>query len=312
MIRRILVGILSIGCMTATERAAAQDRPGPGVPLVLAEERARRVSDLRYELHFTVPSELTERVEGQATIRFRLADATRPLAFDFAASGPVRAASLHQEIPIDVGSEHVLVAPAHLREGENAISFRFTAGDAALNRNPDFMYTLFVPARARLAFPCFDQPDLKARSTRCRSTFQPDGRRWQTRPRSNASRETERPPSVFRNPIRFPLTFSPLPPGAFRSRPPNETADGSACSTAKPTRPKWPGTETRSSISTRRRSPGSSSTPPSNIHSGSSISCSFRRFSLEAWSTPVRSSTTHRGCSSTKAPPRTRNSDGPA
>jgi aminopeptidase N len=32
-----------------------------------------------------------------------------------------------------------------------------------LNRNPDFMYTLFVPARAHLAFPCFDQPDLKAR-----------------------------------------------------------------------------------------------------------------------------------------------------
>ena len=163
MIRGILVGILSIGCMTPTERAAAQDRPGPGVPLALAEERARRISDLRYELHFTVPSELTERVEGQVTIRFRLADATRPLAFDFAASGPVRAESLNQEIPIDVGSEHLLVAPAHLREGENTISFRFTAGDAALNRNPDFMYTLFVPARARLAFPCFDQPDLKAK-----------------------------------------------------------------------------------------------------------------------------------------------------
>jgi aminopeptidase N len=42
---------------------------------------------------------------------------------------------------------------------------QFTAGDAALNRNPDFMYTLFVPARARLAFPCFDQPDLKAEYT---------------------------------------------------------------------------------------------------------------------------------------------------
>jgi aminopeptidase N len=163
MIRGILVGILSIGCMTPPEWAAAQDRPGPGVPLALAEERARRISDLRYELHFTVPSELTERVEGQVTIRFRLVDATRPLVLDFAASGPVRAESLNQEIPIDVGSEHLLVAPAHLREGENTISFRFTAGDAALNRNPDFMYTLFVPARARLAFPCFDQPDLKAK-----------------------------------------------------------------------------------------------------------------------------------------------------
>ena len=34
-----------------------------------------------------------------------------------------------------------------------------------LNRDGEFLYTLFVPARAHLAFPCFDQPDLKARYT---------------------------------------------------------------------------------------------------------------------------------------------------
>ena len=34
-----------------------------------------------------------------------------------------------------------------------------------MNRNEEFLYTLFVPARARLTFPCFDQPDLKARYT---------------------------------------------------------------------------------------------------------------------------------------------------
>jgi aminopeptidase N len=37
------------------------------------------------------------------------------------------------------------------------------AGDESLNRNNDFLYTLFVPARARYAFPCFDQPSLKGR-----------------------------------------------------------------------------------------------------------------------------------------------------
>ena len=37
------------------------------------------------------------------------------------------------------------------------------AGDEPLNRHDDFLYSLFVPARASLAFPCFDQPDLKAR-----------------------------------------------------------------------------------------------------------------------------------------------------
>jgi aminopeptidase N len=165
MIREVVAGTLSIYCIMAAELAAAQDRPGPGVPLGLAEERVRRISDLRYELHFTIPSDQAARVEGSVTTRFTLADATRPLAFDFAASGPVRAEGQGQEIPVETIPEHLLIAAAHLRAGENVITFKFTAGDAALNRNPDFMYTLFVPARARLAFPCFDQPDLKARYT---------------------------------------------------------------------------------------------------------------------------------------------------
>ena len=33
------------------------------------------------------------------------------------------------------------------------IAIDFTAGDASLNRNPDFLYALFVPARAHLAIP---------------------------------------------------------------------------------------------------------------------------------------------------------------
>jgi len=35
----------------------------------------------------------------------------------------------------------------------------------ALEESYDVLYTWFVPARARLAMPCFDQPDLKGRWT---------------------------------------------------------------------------------------------------------------------------------------------------
>jgi aminopeptidase N len=60
---------------------------------------------------------------------------------------------------------HIVISQRVLTAGENLIEISFRAGDAALNRNPDFLYSLFVPARAHLTFPCFDQPDIKARFT---------------------------------------------------------------------------------------------------------------------------------------------------
>ena len=56
-----------------------------------------------------------------------------------------------------------MVPAASLVGGANTIRIAFNAGDASLNRNNDFLYTLFVPARARVALPVFDQPDLKGR-----------------------------------------------------------------------------------------------------------------------------------------------------
>jgi aminopeptidase N len=143
------------------------DAPEPGVPLSLAAARAARVSDVRYELHFTVPEALDRPVTGSARIHFTLTEASLPLALDFA--GPaerVQAVRANGEpIPADVRNEHLLVPASALRNGHNELAVTFEASDLPLNRSPEFMYTLFVPARARFAFPCFDQPDLKARYT---------------------------------------------------------------------------------------------------------------------------------------------------
>ena len=70
---------------------------------------------------------------------------------------------------------HIVIPAKATRAGANRIEIEFIAGDDALNRNDEFLYTLFVPSRARLAFPCFDQPDLKARYRLTLSV--PDG--WQ-------------------------------------------------------------------------------------------------------------------------------------
>lgn len=120
--------------------------PAPGVPVELAQQRAAVVSDVRYELAFDIPASTATPVTGKASVRFKLTSVPEGGLYLDHASAP---------------GEHVRVEDA--RPGENVFTSTFTAADGPLNRRPDFLYTLLVPARARELFPCFDQPDLKAR-----------------------------------------------------------------------------------------------------------------------------------------------------
>jgi aminopeptidase N len=166
-----MIGGLGTRRMVATAALAASTMqpfkdPAPGIPLTLAEERAGRISDLRYDLHFSIPAEQSARVTGRVAITFVLKDATRPLSLDFAPGTGVRSLrTATKTVTQATVPDHLVLPPEDLHEGRNEILIDFVAGDAALNRNPEFLYTLFVPARAHLTFPCFDQPDLKARWT---------------------------------------------------------------------------------------------------------------------------------------------------
>lgn len=162
----LLVGasLMGLGFARAAEDP---DEPAAGVSLQLAKARAGSISQLRYELSLSIPRSRAEPVTGSNVLRFRLADAAQPLVIDFDAEGAAQAIVTANgvRVPTRAVNGHLLIAPAHLRRGENSIRIDFRAGDAPLNRNDDFLYTLFVPARARQTVPCFDQPDLKGRWT---------------------------------------------------------------------------------------------------------------------------------------------------
>jgi aminopeptidase N len=143
--------------------SSAIQTPEPGVPATLAEQRAARVSNLRYALTFEVPAAQAEPVRGRATLEFDLADATTPLVLDFA--GTSAAISSPETPRVEAANEHLVLPSSMLKNGANSVTIDFESADAPLNRNPEFLYALFVPARARQAFPVFDQPDLKARYT---------------------------------------------------------------------------------------------------------------------------------------------------
>ncbi len=152
--------------MTACDRTAPSvSESGPGVPLSLAEERVRAISDLRYDLELRIPEALADPVEGHVAIHFQWRG-EGPLLLDFASS-PDGVGSIlvndRDSVEVDLRDEHLWIPGTLLGSGENLVEIEFQAGDGSLNRNEEFLYTLFVPDRARWTFPSFDQPDLKAR-----------------------------------------------------------------------------------------------------------------------------------------------------
>src|SRR5437870_152763 len=162
----VFLGLMSLlpGCHGKDKITEPAD-PEPGVSLALATERAQSIEALRYDLAVAIPVAPTAPITGKAVIRFNAKDVTRPLVLDFS-PGADRISSISvagRPSHFRLVKDHIIIPSSELASEDNAVEISFRAGDASLNRSPDFMYTLFVPARAHLAFPCFDQPNLKAR-----------------------------------------------------------------------------------------------------------------------------------------------------
>ncbi|MEM0955661.1 MAG: M1 family aminopeptidase [Pseudomonadota bacterium] len=137
----------------------------PGVSLELAQQRADLLRKVHYRLHLNIPETVSAPVQGRNAVSFDLLQVPQALQLDFQGSSEqITALRINgQDADIRYEAEHLVVPGSRLRAGRNEMVIDFIAGRSALNRKPEFLYTLFVPDRARTVFPLFDQPDIKAR-----------------------------------------------------------------------------------------------------------------------------------------------------
>ena len=163
MLLRISLFLLLATCALAAAPA--------GVPRNLARERAAEVSNLRYQVSFVLAPHANT-AAGHEELSFTLKSA-QPLLLDYR-DGVIRSMRVNgSAIAPAPDNGHLLLPADKLRAGENTVTFEFASAVAPAGKpiiryedkddGSEYIYTLFVPMDASMAFPCFDQPDLKGR-----------------------------------------------------------------------------------------------------------------------------------------------------
>ncbi|GGK22396.1 aminopeptidase N [Yeosuana aromativorans] len=136
----------------------------PGISMELANYRRQQVSNVVYNLSFSIPRNKDEAINSQLGLDLQINNLLHPLYLDFNCDSTyIKQVVVNQkQIPVNHQQEHVIIDPQYLKIGKNRIDIKFNAGELSLNRNDDYLYTLLVPDRASTLFPCFDQPNIKA------------------------------------------------------------------------------------------------------------------------------------------------------
>lgn len=165
------VGAVTVGAQATAPRLPVAPLDGHGISLGLARLRAKTIRDVRYDL--TLALSTADSAVGRVRITMTRSG-TDDLIVDFRGRRltALKVNSRTVATPAFNGN-HLRIPATQIVAGENTIDISFVSevapSGASIIRThdagdgSDYLYTLLVPADANQLFPCFDQPDLKAR-----------------------------------------------------------------------------------------------------------------------------------------------------
>ncbi len=155
----IMSGIIFNSCQSTQEIDIVS-----GVSKEIAEFRTNSISNPNYDLSFSIPDSIHHPIQAEMKILLELNDVSQPLILDFSAPPEyIKEVVANGSSDFEMKNGHLIIPQSLIIKGKNEIHIIFRAGETSLNRNKEFLYTLFVPDRASTAFPCFDQPNMKAK-----------------------------------------------------------------------------------------------------------------------------------------------------
>ena len=166
----LAIPFLILATHLSTAKTNAQEKEiERGVSLQLATQRATTITNVEYDLDLKLKK--TDPILAAMKIRFDLSDTKSDVVLDFnAPRANISSVSINEPGATDLNKSqfsikngHIIIPVSQRKPGKQEITIGFIAGDQSLNRNDKFLYTLLVPDRASTVFPCFDQPDLKAK-----------------------------------------------------------------------------------------------------------------------------------------------------
>ncbi|MCG1037314.1 M1 family metallopeptidase [Polaribacter sargassicola] len=157
----ILCFFLLISCNKQEEKLTLEK----GISYELATYRKQQIADVVYNLDFKIPKEKQSPIPSKLVVDFTVNDLKNDVYLDFnEEASKLKSIKINNKTAvINHQKEHVIIDKSALVLGVNSVEILFDAGEQSLNRNEEFLYTLLVPDRASTLFPCFDQPDIKAK-----------------------------------------------------------------------------------------------------------------------------------------------------